>query len=149
MKKELVKRCLLGMLIACFLNGLIPILISVSQGGDIYYPCVPEFAAQMPNELIAVIVQGILSAVMGAILGAASLIWEIDRWSILKQTIAYFLILSPTVLGVAYFLYWMEHDLYGILRYLLIFTGIGVSVWIAQYLFWKNRISAWNAALPR
>ncbi len=48
----------------------------------------------MGNEINAVIVQTILYGILGVGFAASSVIWEIDSWSIVKQTGIYFSIIS-------------------------------------------------------
>ena len=99
----------------------------------------------MGNELNAVILQTVLCAIMGAGFAAASVIWELDSWSLAKQSGIYFLIISIITLPVAYFANWMKHSLAGVLSYVGIFTAIFVVVWISQYLLWKRNIKRMNA----
>ena len=86
MKKELVSRIVGGLLGGIVICYLITIGISISLGDGNFYPCVPSLVKRFGNEITAVIVQTILSAVLGAGFAGSSLIWEKDDWSILKQT---------------------------------------------------------------
>ena len=81
----------------------------------------------------------------GAGFAAASVIWELDSWSLAKQSGIYFLTISIITLPVAYFANWMKHSLAGVLSYAGIFTAIFVVVWISQYLLWKRNIKRMNA----
>ena len=81
----------------------------------------------------------------GCGLAAASVIWELDSWSLAKQSGIYFLTISIIMLPVAYFANWMKHSLAGVLSYAGIFTAIFVVVWISQYLLWKRNIKRMNA----
>ena len=93
------------------------------------------------NEVTAIIIQTVLSAVLGAGFAGSSIIWEMDEWSLLKQTSIYFGIVSVLMMTVAYICEWMEHSVKGILIYLGIFFAIFIVIWIIQYLIWKVRIS--------
>ena len=99
----------------------------------------------MGNELNAVILQTVLCAILGAGFAAASVVWELDSWSLAKQSGIYFLIISIIMLPIAYFANWMKHSLAGVLSYAGIFTAIFVVVWISQYLLWKQNIKRMNA----
>lgn len=94
MKKELISRIAVGLLGGIVICYLITIGISISLGNGIFYPCVPSLVKRFGNEITAVIVQTILSAVLGAGFAGSSLIWEKDDWSILKQTSIYFAIVT-------------------------------------------------------
>ena len=86
MKKGIFVRIFVGLTVGIAISYLITIIISAAIGDGVYYPCVPSLVERYQNELVAVIVQTILSAVLGAGFSAASLIWEKDEWSLLKQT---------------------------------------------------------------
>ena len=82
MKKGIFVRIFVGLAGGIAISYLITIIISAAIGDGVYYPCVPSLVERYQNELAAVIVQTILSAVLGAGFSAASLIWEKDEWSL-------------------------------------------------------------------
>lgn len=121
MKKKILIRAFLGALIGIVISYLITIVISAVIGDGAFYPCVPSFAERYGNEVTAVIIQTIFSAVLGGGFSMASLIWEMDDWSLLKQTGVYFVIITILMMTVAYICEWMEHSLRGVLSYFGIF----------------------------
>ena len=141
MKKELVFRLFTGLLGGIVLSYLITIAFSLVVGDGNYYPCVPSLIERFGNEITAVIIQTVLSAVLGAGFAGCSIIWEKDEWSLLKQTSIYFSIVSVLMMTIAYICEWMEHSVKGVLSYFAIFFAIFIVVWIVQYLIWKVRIS--------
>ena len=80
---------------------------------------------------------------------AASVIWELDSWSLAKQSGVYFLIISVIMLPIAYVTNWMKHTVLGILSYVAIFAAIFVVVWLSQYLLWKRKIKKMNALVSK
>lgn len=86
MKKELFSRIFVGLLGGIVISYLITIGISLAIGDGSYYSCVPSLIERFGNEVTAIIIQTVLSAVLGAGFAGASVIWEIDKWSLLKQT---------------------------------------------------------------
>ena len=69
----------------------------------------------------AVVAQMIASLLYGAVWAGASVIWEMDDWSLLRQTVTHLLAGSIATFPVAYLMYWMKHSIAGslcILRYL-------------------------------
>ena len=141
MKKEFVLRVFIGLLGGIVISYLITIGISLAIGDGSYYPCVPNLIERFGNEVTAIIIQTVLSAVLGAGFAGSSIIWEMDEWSLLKQTSIYFGIVSVLMMTVAYICEWMEHSVKGILSYFGIFFAIFIVIWIVQYLIWKIRIS--------
>ncbi len=141
MKKKILIRAFFGSLIGIVINYLITIVISAVVGDGTFYPCVPSFTERYGNEVTAVIVQTIFSAFLGGGFSMASLIWEMDDWSLLKQTGVYFAIITILMMTVAYICEWMEHSLRGVLAYFGIFFAIFVVIWVIRYMSWKIRIS--------
>ena len=118
----------------------------IRDRGD-YSPCVPELVEAMGSEIYAVILQTILCGLLGSSFAASSVIWEIDHWSILKQSAIYFLIASAVMMPVAYLTNWMDHSLIGFAGYFGVFFVIFIAVWVIQYAIWKNKIKKMNAKL--
>lgn len=145
MKKKTIRRGLFGLPIGIAIGFVITLIISACVGDGSFYPVAPELIGAMGNELNAVILQTVLCAIMGAGFAAASVIWELDSWSLAKQSGIYFLIISIITLPVAYFANWMKHSLAGVLSYVGLFLAIFVVVWISQYLLWKRNIKRMNA----
>lgn len=147
MKKKLVSRIVSGLLDGIVICHLITIGISISLGDGNFYPCEPSLIKQFGNEITAVIVQTILSALLGAGFAGSCLIWEKDDWSILKQTSVYFAIVTILMMTVAYVCEWMEHSVRGVLCYFAIFFVIFIIVWVIQFVIWKRRISKINSKI--
>lgn len=141
MKKDIIFRIFVGFLGGIVISHLITIGVSIAFGDGNYYPCVPSLVERFGSEVNAVIIQTILSAVLGAGFAGCSIIWEKDDWSLLKQTGIYFVIVSVLMMTIAYICEWMEHSVSGVLSYFAIFFGIFVAVWVVRYLIWKKRIS--------
>lgn len=141
MKKEFARRVFVGLLGGIVISYLITIGISIAIGDGSYYPCVPSLIERFGNEVTAIIMQTVLSAVLGAGFAGSSIIWEMDEWSLLKQTSIYFGIVSVLMMTIAYICEWMEHSVKGILSYFGIFVAIFIAVWIVKYLIWKVRVS--------
>lgn len=147
MKKKIFTRCLIGAPIGLAISTIITIIISLTVNDGVYYAVVPELINDCGNELNAVILQAVLSLVYGAVWGGASAIWEMDNWSILKQTIIHLIICSIATFPIAYLTRWMSHDLKGILCYFSIFFAVYMVIWLSQYSALKRRITQINDKL--
>lgn len=147
MKKKAFLRGLLGFPLGISIGYIITIFISLALAQGYYSPCVPVLVETMGNEINAVILQTILSGLLGSAFAACSVIWEMDNWSIAKQTGIYFIITALVMMPIAYFTNWMEHSVLGFLSYLGIFVLIFIIVWVAQYLAWKIKIKKINLKL--
>ena len=144
MKNQIIKRGLVGFPVGIAIGFVITLIISACIRDGSYYPVTPELIGSMGNELNAVILQTVLCGIMGSGFAMASIIWELDSWSLAKQSGIYFLIACIIMFPIAYIANWMKHSIAGVLSYVCIFIVIFVVVWITQYLSWKRRIKKMN-----
>lgn len=149
MKKKIIVRSLLGFPIGIALGYLITIFGSLAWTNGYYSPCVPELISAIGNEINAVILQTLLSGIVGTGFAASSVIWEMDNWNLVKQTGIYFSIISVIMLPIAYFAYWMEHSVTGFLIYFGIFALIYAIIWITLYVIGKNNVRKMNEKLSQ
>jgi len=147
MLRKALCRALIGFPLGVFLGNAITVMISLIQNDGKYYAVVPSLVDQMGSELNAVVLQFILSGILGAGFAGFSVVWENDEWSILKRTLVHLLGTSLTFLPVAYVNHWMEPTPGGVLAYMAIWFGIYLVIWLAQYLFWKNKVQQINQRL--
>ena len=144
MKKQILSRGFVGFPVGIAIGFVITLISSACVGDGSYYPVTPELIGSMGNELNAVILQTVLCGIIGSGFAMASVIWELDSWSLAKQSGIYFLIACIIMLPIAYITNGMKHSIAGILSYVGIFVVIFVIVWIAQYLNWKRKIKRMN-----
>lgn len=138
---------MLGFPLGLAIGYFITIIISLILANGYYSPCVPELTDAVGSEINAVLLQTLLFGILGSGFAAASVIWEIDNWSLVKQTGIYFLIISIIMMPTAYVLYWMEHSLKGALSYFGIFFIIFAVIWIVQYFISKRIVKKLNETL--
>ena len=117
---------------------------SLIYGDGNYYPVVPALVEQCGNEINAVVAQMIASLLYGAVWAGASVIWEMDDWSLLRQTVTHLLAGSIATFPVAYLMYWMKHSIAGVVVYFAIFIGIYVGIWITLYSRAKREVTKLN-----
>ena len=139
-----MKRMWIGLPVGIAMGYIITLIISAFIGDGIFHPVTPELVEKMDNELNAVILQTVLCGVLGVGFAAASVIWELDSWSLAKQSGVYFLVIGIILLPIAYVTNWMQHTVVGFLSYIGIFVGIFIAAWLSQYLCWKQRIKKMN-----
>ena len=144
MKNQIIKLGLIGFPVGIAIGFVITLIISACIGNGFYYPVTPELISSMGNELNAVILQTVLCGIMGSGFAMASVIWDVDSWSLAKQSGIYFLIACIIMFPIAYITNWMKHSIAGVLSYVGIFVVIFVIAWLAQYLSWKRKIKRMN-----
>lgn len=149
MKKKILQRGFVGFLGGVTLGQVIVIILSLIWGQGHFWPCVPDFISMVGNEIGAVALQTVLCGLLGTGFAAASVIWELEHWSLVKQTGIYFFVVSLVMLPIAYVTYWMEHSILGFFSYFGIFFAIFVVVWLVQYFIGRQNIRRMNAELDR
>ncbi len=147
MKKKILFRSLLGAPIGITISLIITIIISLSSGKGEYYSAVPEFIDLCGNEITAVIVQMICSMFIGAVYSGASVIWEIEKWSLTKQTLIHFIVFIISFAPISYVLYWMPHNILGALSYATSFILMYIFIWVSMYFSIKSKINKMNSQL--
>lgn len=153
MKKNLVLhavgRGLFGIPTGIAIGYVLSIVFSLCLADGSYAPCVPQLMEATGSEIGAVMLQAALSGLLGAGFAAASVIWEIERLGLARQTGLYFFIASVIMMPTAYFLYWMEHSAAGFFSYFGIFFLIFLLIWIAEYTIARFMVRKMNANLHR
>lgn len=144
MKRTIILRSLIGAPIGLTISYLIPVFISLTIGDGNYYPIVPQLAEICGSEINAVLLQTICSLLVGAVFGGASVIWQLEEWSLTRMTLAHLIICSAAMFPIAYLMQWMPHNWGGFLRYFGIFFGIYFFIWGSQYLSIKKKLTAIN-----
>lgn len=144
MKKNILARSLIGAPIGVSITTFISIAISLAHNEGVFYAIVPELISTCGNELNAVIVQTICAMLYGAVFAGASVIWDMEGWSLLRMTLTHLAVVSLSTLPIAWILMWMPHNIIGVALYFLIFFGIYAAIWLFQYSAMKKRILQWN-----
>ncbi len=144
MVKKAILRSLLGAPMGLAIGYLIAIVISLISGDGKFLAVSPELEQAMGGELRAVVIQAVVMTVYGMVWAGTSVFWEMDNWSILRQTLTHFLITSLATFPIAYYLRWMDHSLAGVLFYFEIFIVIYFVIWLSQYSAMKKRVEQFN-----
>ena len=121
LKKQFILRFLVGMPIGLLICYFITLFISIGIGDGNFYPVPTELTNLCKSQLNAVIVQTIAGMIYGGMWGGASVIWEVDSWSLTRQTVTHLIVISVISFPIAYVMRWMPHNIYGILIYCAIF----------------------------
>lgn len=148
MKKKIIVRSFLGAPIGVTISLIITIIFSLSLGNGEYFPAPHDLISWCGgNETTTVIVQMICSLIVGAICGGSSVIWDIEKWSLLKQTLVHFAIITIPFFGIGYIMNWMPHHLYGALGYIGGFILVYLIMWFSIYFSIKTKIKKMNKQL--
>lgn len=149
MKRKALLRCLFGAPLGLAISVTITIIISLVVNDGAYHAVVPELIEDCGSEINAVVLQAVLSLLYGAAWAGASLVWEKENWSILRQTLTHLVICSLATFPVAYFARWMPHSAKGALLYFAIFFTIYLVIWLSQYSSLKKRVKQINERIDK
>ncbi len=149
MKKTLIKLGFLGFPLGIAIGYMITLAISIGIGDNVFYPVNPELITTAGTELNAVCLQTLLCGIMGSMFSMASVVWDIDSWSLAKQTGIYFVIACIAMFPISYYAYWMPHSVVGAVLYVGIFLAIFAICWITQYLIIKHKVNEMNALVTK
>lgn len=147
MKKKILIRTLIGAPVGVTVSMVITIVFSLCLGGEEYFPASPELIAWFGNATAAVTVQMICSLFIGALCGGSSVIWEIEKWSLMKQTLVHFAVLAVPFFGVGYLMNWLPHHIYGALGYVGGFVSVYLIMWCSIYFSIKSKLRKMNRQL--
>lgn len=138
----------LGMLLGVVITS-ISVTLSMEDGK--VYLCVPEFTRFIGNELTAFLIQAILSGVYGAVGMGVSVVYSIEKWSLVKASVVHFFATVSMYFLVSGFLRWFSPFINPLesLIMLAIFVAIYVMIWSFNYISYKIQISKINMRLNR
>lgn len=149
MKRKVFLRVLNGVPLGIALETVISVVISAGWAGGDYLPYEPALAQAVGSGLGAMILQTVLSALLGAAFGGLSMIWELEGWSLARKTGVYFLGVSLAMMPIAWLTRWMEHSLWGFLGYFGVFAAIFAVIWLIQYARARRDVRKLNEKLKK
>lgn len=149
MFKEIRKRFLLGFPLGIFIGYTITILESILVGTGEFYAVSAFIMQHFSTPLKAVIVQYVCTGIIGAMFASTSIIFEVDEWSLLKQTIIHFLFTSIVMYICGYVCCWFKHDLLNTVIWFGVFIIFYVLFWIGFTLYYKLKIKKINKELEK
>lgn len=149
MKKRLIFRGLMGIPIGITISSVFTIVFSLIWANGGYAPCPPGLTQAVGSEIGAVVVQVVLSGIVGAGFAAASVIWEIEDWSMARQTGTCFAVYGVIMFPIAYLARWMEPTAAGILSYVGIFIVLFVVIWLIFYFILRGKVKELNNGMKK
>lgn len=147
LKKEAVKRAIMGFMYGVFIGQTILILESLAMRDGNFYPVAASLVDLAGTKIAAVIIQYFLTGLIGTTFAATTVIFEMDSWSLLRQTILHFIITSIVMYIAGFLCGWFPHKLSSTLIWFGIFIVIYVIFWISFSSYYKNKVKKMNEAL--
>lgn len=148
MKKHIGSRAFFGFCVGVTICVAISLVINAVEGDGKYVAGMPQLAAFFPTECAAVAVQTVWAGLIGVTFAEASLLFELERWTAVRQYLVHFLVTGAVYLPflVVCYLPLRALSLLLVLANILLTYGI---TWGIQYRVNKTSIDRINAALER
>ncbi|MDE6024016.1 MAG: DUF3021 domain-containing protein [Lachnospiraceae bacterium] len=118
----------------------------ITLGRD-FIPMLPEYREKFPNDVRALVVQLMLVGGMSAVLGGGSVIMELERLSLVIQSIIYFIIAASVWFFVGCFCWSMNKYPKSFASTTISFIVSYVICWIIQYKICKKSVEDINNKL--
>ena len=148
MLKKMLGRAAVSAVACMLINQLVGVVRSLVVGDGRYLPVTPDFAARFDSLATAVLIQQLLIGLVGATFAACSVIFEIERWSFLKQGLVHLTITSAV--GIPICLYcWFPRTADGATALVISWLGCYAATWLSQYLLYRHRIRALDAKIRK
>ncbi len=142
--KEFFRRAIIGAMGGVVICNLISIIISYAINDGHYYPVTPQLSGLCGGETNGAAVQMAGVMIYGAVMAGISVIWDMEKWSLTRQTATHLLVCMGATVPAAYLLHWIEHSIAGVLGYCGIFLAIYAIIWLTSYIPMKKRIKQIN-----
>lgn len=148
--KKAMLRGAAGFPLGVFISYTIGLVESLCYGGwntGDFLSVPPSLISQAGNEVRAVVLEFMLSGLIGFAFAAGSAIFQIDRWSLAKQTVCHFILVSLIFFPAAWFCRWVGNSVASWLGFFVVYCSIYFFSWIFQYRYWKKKILSINQKL--
>ncbi len=146
-RKKAFLRGVIGIPIGVTIGYGITVVMSLRFGGGSFSPVVPAMVEAFGAESVAVAAQFGLMCLMGFVFAFASCAWEVEEWSLLKQTVLHFCTITPTAMFVAWACRWAEYTPGGMWGYFGIFVVIYVTIFVIEMLAARAKVKGANEKL--
>ena len=145
--KEFFKRAIKGFVYGIFIGQTILILESLNSGTGSFTPVSAYLLQHSSSQMAAVIIQYFLTGIIGISFATTTLIFEIDRWSIVAQTALHFVITFVVMYISGFLCGWFPHTVRSTIIWFVIFIVIYVIMWINFTLYYRKQTKKINEAL--
>ncbi|MBO1680571.1 DUF3021 domain-containing protein [Bittarella massiliensis (ex Durand et al. 2017)] len=108
----------------------------------------PRAVGGLGGDLLAAVgLQLLTSGLLGAVCAAISVFFEVERWSLARQTALHGCCCTAAVIGTAAVNRWVALSAAGLASYLVVFLGIYLVLWLALAHHWRQKLRAINQGL--
>ena len=146
-KKAVAKRAILGFIYGVFIGQTILIIESLFMRDGNFYAVATSLVNLAGTKIAAVIIQYFLTGLLGTTFASTTVLFEMDEWSLLRQTITHFIITSIVMYIAGFLCGWFPHTVVSTLIWFGVFVVVYVIFWICFSMYYKNKVKKINEAL--
>lgn len=144
---KIIKRAILGFIYGVFIGQTILILESLIIGDGNFYSVSTYLVNHTSSRIAAVVIQYLISGIIGLSFAATTVIFEMDRWSILAQTSLHFAINTVVMYAAGFLCGWFPHTVGSTLIWLGVFIAVYFIFWLCFTMYYKKKTKEINKAL--
>jgi hypothetical protein len=148
LKKIITKSCI-GFVCGVTAEQFIIIMMCLFVNKQNFIPLVPSFQMHFTSQALALGVSNILIGIISAVFSACSIIFEIEKWSFLKQGLIHFLITTAVWFPISIFLWGMYVYPQAVRSVFISFTCTYAITWFIQYLLCRKSIKEINSKIVK
>ena len=146
-KKAVSKRAILGFIYGVFIGQTILIIESLFMRDGNFYAVSASLLELAGTKIAAVIIQYFLTGIIGLTFASTTVIFEMDEWSLLRQSITHFIITSIVMYIAGFLCGWFPHTVGSTLVWFGVFVVVYLIFWVCFSLYYKNKVKKINDAL--
>lgn len=147
MIKNALMRGINSFIYATVINVLIALIMVAIVNNPDFVPLVPDYADRFESEIVALLLQIVLIGLTSAVFGAGSVILEIERWSLLKQSVIYYILTATVWIPVSIICWRIDKYTIAFISTICSYTISYIITWIVQYNLCKKSIAKINQKL--
>lgn len=133
--KKFILRGLFGITLGVFINQFVYLILALQ--GDV---------VSISSDII--ITQFVISSVVGFYSAGISVVFNVEEWSILRQTVTHFIAML-VYFPIAIYAGWMPTTLLGRALFILNYIVVYVVIWLSVRRYWANKAKELNAELHK
>ncbi|GAW64445.1 hypothetical protein FC65_GL001188 [Ligilactobacillus acidipiscis DSM 15836] len=149
MIRRILNHFFFGMPFGITYGLLVTLGYSYGRGDTFYQPAEARFAEHFSSNLDVLLISIILWALFGSLFSVTALVFEIERWSLARQTLTHFATTVSGFMIIAYFAGWYPLDLASITSEIFVFVIIYLVVWGYSMLRAKRSVDAINKKIKK
>lgn len=149
MIKQVGLRAFCSFCVTGMVNVFIMLIMAFAWQSYYYTPFLPDYLAHFSSETIAVCVEILLIAFIGAVFGGCSVIYDMEKWSFIKQGIVHFAITTIVWFPITMFI-WnaFKYPSAGI-SIMCSYSIVYIITWVMSGIKYKKQIADINEELKK